>query len=129
MENLDGNTEMSHAFADDGSIAKSLIEMIAGDAWEGKGAALEAVYAALSKAFPKSKWTRRRVKGLFQLEAASIAFREMRELAETALAEEARHEKLRKAREEHAQYIAETTHLAAMALGRSSLRSRQARPD
>lgn len=115
---------MQAALTDERDMARSLIEMIGGDAWEGKGAALEAAYAALARMFPRSKWTRRRVKGLFQRETAVIEFREMRELAEAAIAEEARHEMLRKAREEHAEFITETARLASMALSRASRRDR-----
>lgn len=124
MKNSDEDTEMSVAFADDNEIARSLIMAIAGDAWEGKGAALEAAYSALRRAFPQSKWTRRRVKGLYQGEAASVPFSQMRELAEVAVAEQERHAKLRKAREEHARYIAETTRLTAVAIGRTTHRAR-----
>lgn len=124
MEKKSGDTEMSDAFADDNAVAKGLIQLIAGDAWEGKTAAMETVYSVLAAMFPKSNWTRRRVKGLYQGEAANVAFREMRELAEAARSQRQKHEKIRKAREQHAEFIAETTRLASMALGRKAHRSR-----
>ena len=120
---------MSSATIDDKTIAKSLIEAIAGDAWSGKGAALEYAFKALERTFPNSSWTRRRVKGIYQGEAASVAFGEMRELAETAIAEQERHEMLRKAREEHARYIAETARLASVALARSQSGNRKVGAD
>lgn len=125
MEDLDRNVDNSSALTDERDMARALIEMIGGDAWSGKAAALEAAYGALARMFPRSKWTRRRVKGLFQKETATVNFREMRELAEAAIAEEARHEMLRKAREEHAQFITETARLASMALSRAQDRNRQ----
>lgn len=60
--------------------AHSLVKDIAGHAWRGRGDMIDRVFDAVHSAFPKSPWTRRRVRALWHREAARIDWREIREL-------------------------------------------------
>src|SRR5690606_32435392 len=60
--------------------AQGLIRDIAGHAWRGRGDMVDRVYDAVCATFPKSRWTRRRVRALWHREAARIDWREVREL-------------------------------------------------
>lgn len=76
-------------------------------------------YDALARQFPHeeepaNRWTERRVRSFWAKEAAGVQFREMMELHETAQAVKAERELLRKAKAEHAEFIARTARLEAM---------------
>lgn len=67
---------------------------------------LERAYSELSRRFPK--WTRRRVRAVFNKEAQRIDYREIREM-----------EAVIEARKKHAAYREETARLAALAVVRA----------
>lgn len=74
--------------------AYGLIKDIAGHTWRGRGDMIDRVYSTVADAFPKSRWTRRRIRALWHREAARIDWREVRELEFVAEVERA--ERLRR---------------------------------
>lgn len=95
----------------DVATANFLVEQIGG-----KRRVNEMIFAAcreLNKRFPHredphNKWTERRLRGWWNKESATVKHFQMVELYETAQA-------LRKARDEHAQFIATTARIRSMA--------------
>lgn len=99
----------------DAALAHDLVKAIAGNRWNGKGDMLDRVYDAIQDHLPKqvaAKWTRRRVRALWDKEAAIVQFREMTELAEVAGVEIEQKAELKEARRAHAEYIAKTARIA-----------------
>ena len=91
--------------------AYGLIKDIAGHTWRGRGDMIDRVYSTVADAFPKSRWTRRRIRALWHREAARIDWREVRELefvAEVERAERLRREAARARHNEFIQQIADT---------------------
>ncbi len=91
--------------------AHTLVKDIAGHAWRGRGDMVDRVYDAVSGMFPKSAWTRRRIRALWHREAARIDWREVRELefvAEVERAERIRHETAKAAHNEFITHISNT---------------------
>lgn len=68
------------------------------------------------KADPENKWTERRLRGWWNNESNVVKHFQMMELYDTA-------EQLRKARQDHAEYIEKTARLRALAELRASSRS------
>lgn len=68
------------------------------------------------KADPENKWTERRLRGWWNNESNVVKHFQMMELYDTA-------EQLRKARQDHAEYIEKTARLRALAELRASARS------
>jgi hypothetical protein len=103
----------------DVAMANSLIEVIGGKRRVG-----EMFYSAvkeLNKRFPhkedpQNKWTERRLRGWWNKESEIVKHFQMMELYETA-------EQVRRARQDHAEYIEKTARLRAMAKLRAETRS------
>lgn len=93
----------------DGAVASELIRQVAGPSWgDSKKVLLERAYAALSRI--NDRWTRRRVRALWDGEAARVELREVREMIRAARDRE----RLEEARREHKRYIEETARLATL---------------
>ena len=63
---------------------------------------LDRAYDVLSRHYPHSRWTRRRVRALWRKEAARVDYHEIAEM-----------EMILAARKEHAEFVAETERMAA----------------
>lgn len=107
----------SEKMRSDTAMAREYIADIGGS---GKGEAIIAVaYSLLSRLFPhtenpKEQWTRRRVRGFWERDAAHVKFREMVELHHAAAHAKEERALLDKARKEHAAFIAKTASLRAL---------------
>lgn len=94
----------------DVSLARNLIIEIAGDCWNGKADMLHRVqdatieYAKDHK--KKPSFSLRRLRGFFHRESAHVRFHEMVELANVATYTKAQKEKLKNAKQAHAEFIA-----------------------
>lgn len=103
----EGKKEMS-----DVALAKSLIKDIGGG---GQVATMIFnAYTTLSRMFPQSQWTARRLKSWWNQETENVLHREMRELYQAAQAKKAEQELIREARNEHKEFLAKTARLAAL---------------
>lgn len=100
-KNLDRDRDMN---AD--ALAPQLIRQCAGPRGHDEPVKVlwERAFEALHRV--NDKWTRRRVRAVWQGEARRIEWDEMLEMAKVA--------ELQKARKQHAEYIAETARLAAL---------------
>lgn len=94
---------------DERGKARKLVKEIAGDCWDGRSVMIDSVYDAVTRHFPASGWTRRRLRAFFHREQAGVRWGEMRELE--FVAEVARAERLRReqARAEHNEFL---THIS-----------------
>ena len=103
----EGKKEMS-----DVALAKSLIKDIGG---HGQVATMIFnAYTTLSRMFPQSQWTARRLKSWWNQETENVLHREMRELYQAAQVKKAEQELIREARNEHKQFLAKTAAIAAL---------------
>jgi len=103
----EGKKEMS-----DVALAKSLIKDIGG---HGQVATMIFnAYTTLSRMFPQSQWTARRLKSWWNHETENVLHREMRELYQAAQVKKAEQELIREARNEHKQFLAKTAAIAAL---------------
>lgn len=115
MDKFSENTEREVMSAvptfDERGKARELIKDIAGECWRGRGDMVDRVFDAVSDAFPRSGWTRRRVRSFWHREAAAVRWGEMRELE--FVAEQARTERIRReqAKAEHHEFIKRTNDL------------------
>lgn len=93
----------------DTALAAERIRELAGDrpAGEKLKAVFEDLYTILSRRFPKSQWTRRRVRSLWEAKAARVDYREIAEM-DAIIAE---------AKKRHAAYIGRTLKRRADAEG------------
>lgn len=89
--------------------AHGLVKDIAGHAWRGRGDMIDRVFDAILAAFPKSHWTRRRVRALWHREAARIDWREVRELEFVAEVERAKRLRKEAAVAAHNEFVAHVT--------------------
>ncbi|MBP0440657.1 hypothetical protein [Tianweitania sediminis] len=89
--------------------AHALVKDIAGHAWRGRGDMVDRVFDVVTHAFPKSPWTRRRVRALWHREAARIDWREVRELEFVAEVERAKRLEQEAARAKHNEFV---THIS-----------------
>lgn len=90
---------------DERGKARELIKDIAGECWRGRGDMIDRVFDAVSKRFPASGWTRRRIRSFWHSEAAGVRWGEMRELE--FVAEVERIERIRRdaARAAHSEFL------------------------
>lgn len=110
LEKSSRGVEMSEA-----AVAQSLLFDIAVSAkprGENGKSSIGLIFSMLLKRYPTSKWTHRRVRGLWNDEVPDwrIRARELRELSETLHA-------LEEARKQHADFKAETDKIRAQFLG------------
>ncbi len=90
---------------DEAARAKSLVAEIAGHCWSGKGDMIDRVFDAIRHLFPKSNWTRRRVRALWHRETAGVRWREMSELEFAAGVARTKRTEQEKARKAHDDFI------------------------
>lgn len=98
-------------------LARSLVKDIGGN-----GRVNEVLYAAykrLAKMFPhgddsQNRWTETRLRNWWYGRSTSVQHFQMRELYEAARQAKAERELLKKARREHAEFVARTARLAAL---------------
>lgn len=96
----------------DVALAKSLIKDIGGG---GQVATMIFnAYTTLSRMFPQSQWTARRLKSWWNQETENVLHREMRELYQAAQTRKAEQELIREARNEHKEFLAKTARIAAL---------------
>lgn len=129
--NSDGAHMSDVALDDRGDVgrARGLIMEIAGHCWRGRGDMLDRVHDAIRE-FSRvtlgreTTITKRRVRAWFHREAAGVRFHEMIELARVAQA--ARDDRLiLEAKRTHADFIAETARIVAMAQPRAAVEYRR----
>lgn len=90
---------------DERQRARNLIKQIAGHCWRGKGDMVDRVFDAITDAFPKSHWTRRRVRAFWHREQAGVRWREMQELEFVATIEKAKRDQEDASKAEHNEFI------------------------
>ncbi len=93
-------------------LAKSYFPEINEGRADGTKAMLERVYRAVAR--QSGKWTRRRVRAIWNEEAAGVRYHEMVELSKAAEAKRQAVDALEKARKEHADFIAQTSRIQAL---------------
>lgn len=98
----------------DVELARDLIASIASHAWNGKKDMIDRVYEAVAEKFPKSNWTRRRVRAIWHREAAGIQWHEMCQLIDVSEEASKAREQQKEARNEHRAYRAKTARIAAL---------------
>ena len=99
----------------DVAMARDYVAMIGGPG-TGKSKMWRA-YSVLERMFPhcepRDRWTHRRVRFFWEMDASFVKFREMRELHRAAEEAKAERELLAQARKEHAHFIEKTASLRA----------------
>lgn len=97
----------------DVELARQFVVDIGRHCWGGKTDMVDRVYDAIAARFPRSGWTRRRVRSIWHRECAGIQFHEMRQLADVAHAIELEQAQIQEARREHREAINKTARIAA----------------
>lgn len=95
----------------DVALARDLVIKIAGH-WQTIDDLIERVYRSV--AVKHSTWTRRRIRAIWNNEAASIKFHEMRELYAAASKAKEDQVRIEEARREHAEFINKTASIVAL---------------
>lgn len=122
MEKSSANTDREKQMSDV-AMAREYVEQIGGAG--SVGARVNRAFELLVKLFPHhdtpgSRWTYRRVRSFWHMEAAHVEFREMLELHGAAQAAREQRARLEKGKAEHAEFIEQTARYRALLERRSA---------